>query len=129
MMSIHQIVAECDCTSPTMCRQAGRCLAKQHGPKNATNVAYEDLRIILEMAYDQSARGKGVERHANQLPWRDQPINTITQSVGLGFPAGQAVKKVTESLGMVKRNEYLAARREVLGAIVYLAALYHNIGE
>ena len=89
---------------------------------------YAALRAILEDAYAQAASGKGAERHANGRPWTEQPINTITEAVGVGFPAGQAVKKLTEAMGMLRRGEADAARREILGAIVYAAALAHHIG-
>ena len=90
---------------------------------------YTTLRAILDEAYAQSAEGKGAERHANGRPWADQPINTITATVGPGFPAGQAIKKLTEAMGMLRRGEGEAARREVLGAIVYAAAVAHHIGD
>lgn len=83
---------------------------------------YRSLKTVLDAAYDQSARGKGRERHANDLPFDKQPIMQITESVGVGFPLGQATKKITESAGMIARKEDQAARRELLGAIVYLCA-------
>ena len=85
---------------------------------------YEALREILREAYDQAAHGKGKDRHAGaDLQFTDQPIFTITRAVGLGFPAGQAMKKIIEAGGMATRGEIVAARRELLGAIVYTAAL------
>lgn len=83
---------------------------------------YRSLKQVLDRAYDQSARGKGKERHANDLPFDKQPIMQITNSVGVGFPLGQASKKITEAAGMLERNQPDAAVRELLGAIVYIAA-------
>lgn len=87
---------------------------------------YRSLKQVLDRAYEQSALGKGKERHANDLPFDKQPIMQITAAVGHGFPLGQASKKITEAAGMVSRNEHGAAIRELLGAIVYLcAAIIH----
>lgn len=91
--------------------------------------AYADLREALDAAYDQSANGKGKERHANDRAFTDQPILRITELVGHGFPLGQAIKKAQEAGGMVKRGEVEAARAELLGAIVYLAAAWVHLGQ
>lgn len=78
---------------------------------------YETLAKALNGAYDQAARGKGKERHANDLPFHLQPMQTLIQAHGLGFATGQVGKKAQESLGMDKD----AAIRELYGAIVYAA--------
>ena len=93
------------------------------------NTGYEDLRGILDESYAQSAEGKGRERHANDLPWDKQPILQITRAVGLGFPTGQAIKKIEEAVGMVNRGQSDAAARELLGAIVYAAAAIRYVRE
>lgn len=93
------------------------------------NTGYEDLRGILDEAYAQSAEGKGRERHANGRSWDQQPILQITRAVGLGFPAGQAIKKIEEAVGMVNRGQSDAAAREILGAIVYAAAAIRYVRE
>ena len=90
---------------------------------------YGALQDILDAAYDQSAKGKGVERHGNGLPWTQQPIMAISRSVGIGFPTGQAVKKITEAVGMLRRGDAAAAERELLGAIVYVAGAIQWIRE
>ena len=90
--------------------------------------AYADLREALDAAYEQSASGKGKERHANDRAFTDQPILRITELVGHGFPLGQAIKKAQEASGMVKRDEIEAARAELLGAVVYLAAAWVHLG-
>jgi hypothetical protein len=53
----------------------------------------------------------------------------IGRMVGMGYQTGQAMKKAQEAGGMVSRQQYEAARAELLGAINYLAAAYILIGE
>lgn len=83
---------------------------------------YEPLQRILSAAYDQSANGKGRERHAGGRPFEDQPIMVIGRMVGLGYQTGQIMKKSQEAVGMVSRGQHDAAKRELLGVIVYAAA-------
>lgn len=90
---------------------------------------YEHLRAILDAAHDQAAYGKGRDRHANELPFVQQPIMQITRDEGLGFPIGQARKKASEAHRMAKRCEYDRAEADLLGAIVYLAAAVLAIRE
>lgn len=90
---------------------------------------YAQLRSVLDLAYDQSAKGKGKERHANARPFVDQPIMQISRMVGLGFPTGQVQKKVQEAGGMVKAGRPEAAQAELLGAIVYCVAAWLLIQE
>ena len=82
---------------------------------------YEDLAEVLTAALMQAAAGKGSERHGNGLPFAEQPMAQITRAHGLGFPLGQCEKKGREAVGMVARGEFDAARRELLGAINYVA--------
>ena len=89
---------------------------------------YVALKRVLDMAYEQASAGKGKERHANGKAFTEQPIFTITALVGLGFPLGQAMKKAQEARAMALRGEQSAAYRELLGAIVYLAAAAHDVG-
>lgn len=111
----------------SMC-PADTASAPDPSPKTAHFVdvpeGYEPLAAVLEMAFSQCAYGKGKERHANDYVFDEQPISWITQAVGPGFPVGQAIKKSTEALGMIKREKQGSARIEFLGAIVYLAAAY-----
>lgn len=79
---------------------------------------YDDLFNILALAYDQAARGKGKERHANNKPFNKQPIIELADKYGTGFLLGQAAKKLEESTGMT----YGADVKELLGAIVYTSA-------
>jgi len=80
--------------------------------------AYYDLFVVLQKALYQAQDGKGAERHGNGLSFTEQPALTITRAVGLGFPLGQAMKKIQES----QRMDTDAAKRELLGAVNYLAA-------
>lgn len=82
---------------------------------------YEELKRVLLLAFDQAARGKGKERHANDLPFHQQPIQTISDLIqSPGGLAYQIMKKTQEALSLptIERQ-----RRELLGAIVYTAAL------
>lgn len=79
---------------------------------------YEDLFNVLALAYDQAARGKGVERHGNGKPFNQQPIMRLAEAFGSGFLLGQASKKLEESTGMGFGRDV----KEIFGAIVYSAA-------
>lgn len=79
---------------------------------------YYPLFAVLNDALNQAQVGKGADRHGNGEPFTDQPVLTITRAVGLGFPLGQAMKKIQEC----QRMDTDAAKRELLGAINYLAA-------
>lgn len=83
---------------------------------------YGPLAAVLRDAYDQSAKGKGKERHANGKPFLMQPIMSIGRMVGPGYPLGQAMKKAQEAGGMCSRGNVQAAKAELLGVIVYTAA-------
>lgn len=79
---------------------------------------YHELAWALLGAFEQASMGKGKERHANDLPFTEQRMQTISQ--GLGTETGliyQANKKSQESCAM----DTEAAVRELGGAIVYLA--------
>lgn len=90
---------------------------------------YETLAAVLQEAFDQAATGKGAERHANALPFHEQPMQRIARRRGLGFLLGQVDKKTEEAQGMLERGERAAWRREILGAINYLAgALIYTDG-
>lgn len=85
-------------------------------------VGYEKLAAVLQEAHDQAASGKGAHRHANGQPFEAQPSLAIARDEGSAFLTGQARKKIGEAGRMVNRGDAEAARREYLGAIVYLAA-------
>ena len=80
---------------------------------------YRSLYFVLLNALEQAANGKGKDRHQkNNEPFEEQPICSIARRVGIGFPLGQAMKKIDEAA----RMEQEAAVNELLGAINYLAA-------
>jgi hypothetical protein len=79
---------------------------------------YGPLLDVLVEALDEAQIGKGKERHATDKPFTQQPIMTIQGLVGRGYALGQAIKKTQES----QRLGDDAAKRELLGAINYLAA-------
>lgn len=83
---------------------------------------YELLANILTDAFEQSATGKGRERHGLGDPWDKQPIITLGREFGIGGTNFQSAKKMREAQKMAERGEYGAAERELLGAIVYAAA-------
>lgn len=83
---------------------------------------YRKLRTVLDKAYEQAAHGKGKERHANGRTFDRQPIAEIGRMVGIGYNAGQAMKKTQEAVGMASRGETEAAVRELYGVIVYAAS-------
>lgn len=91
---------------------------------------YETLAAVLRLAYEQSAKGKGRERHnKNSLPFNQQPILALARMVGLGYPVGQAMKKSQEAVTMAERGNAAGASAEFLGAIVYLAAAHIALNE
>lgn len=97
---------------------------EEDDPDNWTSVivkdGYDALFAVLRDALDQAQNGKGHERHADSdgQAFTEQPVLTISRAVGLGFPLGQAMKKIQEC----QRMDRDAAKRELLGAINYLAA-------
>lgn len=78
---------------------------------------YEKLDDVLARAFKQASQGKGKERHANDLPFHEQPMQQVNRMVGVGFSHGQAIKKIVESQNMPPEQ----AVHEILGAICYLA--------
>lgn len=82
---------------------------------------YERLHAAYQDAHHHAAYEKGNERHANDLPFHEQRMQTISQ--GLNSPDGmayQVIKKVQEGLQMEDAG---ARRRELLGALNYLAGI------
>ena len=79
---------------------------------------YDKLAEVLGRAFDQSARGKGKERHSKGEDFPNQPIVEGARRFGTGAMLFQAFKKSEESQRLPKDR----AVTELLGAIVYLAA-------
>lgn len=78
---------------------------------------YEELSAVLLRAFEQAAKGKGKERHANGEPFHEQVMQTGAHRFGVGALLFQAFKKSEES----QRLPHDRAVAELLGAIVYLA--------
>lgn len=94
-------------------------MASKQKDSNTPVPGYEKLQAVLLDAYNQSARGKGAERHqADEKAFEDQPILVGARHFGTGALLFQAFKKTEES----QRLDYARARAELLGAIVYLSA-------
>lgn len=90
---------------------------------------YHKLQEVLEMAFNQAARGKGKERHAEpDEKFEKQIICEVGRRLKDNIAAGplfQAVKKVYES----GRLPAPRAINELLGAIVYITAAITLIQE
>lgn len=88
---------------------------------------YEKLVDVLRMAHDHAAKGKGLERHANDLPFEQQRMLSITRLLksprGLAY---QVIKKVTEGLDLPTHKQQIA---ELLGAINYTAGIVIYLNE
>lgn len=87
---------------------------------------YEFLRAEFAAAAEQASGGKGKERHANDLPFEDQPILAITRLLE-GHPCGalayQVIKKTIEAGRLVELRGVDAAVAELYGAMNYSAAM------
>ena len=80
---------------------------------------YESLATVYDSAIEQASEGKGRERHAEAgEPYERQIICEVSRRVGLGYPLGQAVKKIYES----QRIGGERGVAELLGALNYVAA-------
>jgi len=94
---------------------------------------YDVLAEVLATAYLQAATGKGRERHSTGplgfQPWHLQPIMQMGRMVGPGGHAYQIQKKAQESVTMAGNKNFMGAKAEALGAIVYAAALFRLYAE
>lgn len=93
---------------------------------------YASLRTVLDSAFEQAAGGKGAERHANGLPFEDQPIMQITRLLGehpVAALAYQVVKKTVEAGRLYRIKGPDAAVREMQGTINYAAATILRLQE
>ncbi|EBQ9226623.1 hypothetical protein DLQ85_21905 [Salmonella enterica subsp. enterica serovar Virchow] len=82
---------------------------------------YSELVKVLHDALTQAAYGKGRERHANDLPFPQQPMNAISDLIG--SPLGlvyQVCKKVVEGVNLPTHDQRV---RELLGVINYTAGI------
>ena len=80
---------------------------------------YISLGLVMQSALEQASKGKGRERHASEgEAYEGQIICEVARRVGLGYPLGQAVKKIYES----QRIGGEKGVAELLGALNYVAA-------
>lgn len=82
---------------------------------------YSELVKVLHDALTQAAYGKGRERHANDLPFSQQPMNAISDLID--SPLGlvyQVCKKVVEGVNLPTHDQRV---RELLGVINYTAGI------
>jgi len=87
---------------------------------------YHKLLRVLNEAYIQASVGKGKERHATSEAFEKQHMVRGGQLFGVGGPLFQAHKKIEECVRLDKASR----RRELLGAIVYIAgAIISEEGE
>lgn len=82
-----------------------------------TETKYKALEQVMLRAYNQAVNGKGAERHGQDRPFTEQPMQQLIKLYGLGFALGQAGKKLQEA----QRMDTEKAVHELLGAIVYIA--------
>ena len=79
----------------------------------------------LQEAFDaviaQVTTGKGQRHGGGEQPFFEQPWFSTTQQVGIGFPLGQAMKKLGESSSKPDAESF---ETELLGAIAYAAMAY-----
>lgn len=108
------------------CRRTIEELHTQIAAQATIQPGYEPLAKVLQAALDQSALGKGRDRHATTgKPFLSQPICEIGRMVGIGYNVGQAMKKGQEAMRLPTER----AQAELLGAIVYMASAYLLLGE
>lgn len=85
----------------------------------AVKEGYEALFEVLVEALNQAQGGKGHERHAQDMPFLDQPIVRLGMMYGPGGPGQQVGKKTQEAM----RLPHSRGIAEMLGAINYAAAM------
>lgn len=89
-------------------------------PADQNAKLYASLHDVLERAYKQASVGKGHERHAQGLPFDEQPMQLISNLID--SPEGmryQAVKKIQEAARLAPDHQ----THELLGAINYIAGI------
>lgn len=80
---------------------------------------YDSLSFVLDQAFNRAAKGKGKERHADDLPFEQQDICQELRIFDSISPAlFQARKKIKET----RRLDREGAINELLDAVVYLSA-------
>lgn len=87
---------------------------------------YEKLRESFDNAADQASQGKGKQRHACDNAFEDQ-LMCSAQRLLKDHPCGglayQVIKKTVESGRILKLYGVESARKELWGAMNYLAGM------
>jgi hypothetical protein len=83
---------------------------------------YEKLADVFQLALDRSQGGKGKERHANDLPFHEQPI--IRHTFGEDADLYQCFKKALEIPKIKEKHGVETAMKECLDIMVYAAAAH-----
>ena len=95
---------------------AGGTTVKENAPVSA-----HPIQEVFDAAIAQVTTGKGQRHGGGEQPFFEQPWFTTTQQVGIGFPLGQAMKKLGESSSKPDAESF---ETELLGAIAYAAMAY-----
>lgn len=87
--------------------------------EDVSPVYVDSLKRILNNAYNQSAKGKGIERHGATGKTFDQQqiVSFGVTTKSINYNIGQANKKILEALNLPAAK----AIHELLGAINYVA--------
>ena len=85
------------------------------------SVPAHPLQEVFDAVIAQVTTGKGQRHGGGEQPFFEQPWFTTTQQVGIGFPLGQAMKKLGESSSKPDAESF---ETELLGAIAYAAMAY-----
>jgi len=88
---------------------------------------YNNLKNILDGAFEQAKNGKGKERHeTNDKPFEEQhmcSIQRLLKNHPTGGLAFQSIKKIVEAGVLYNQNKIEEAKKEILGAIIYTAGM------
>ena len=87
----------------------------------SSNIVDHPLQEVFDAVIAQVTTGKGQRHGGGEQPFYEQPWFTTTQQVGIGFPLGQAMKKLGESSSKPDAESF---ETELLGAIAYAAMAY-----
>ena len=85
------------------------------------SVPKHPLQEVFDAVIAQVTTGKGQRHGGGEQPFFEQPWFTTTQQVGIGFPLGQAMKKLGESSSKPDAESF---ETELLGGIAYAAMAY-----
>lgn len=125
LVDLQTIVADQASNPPARPAEESNSVAEAHATGAEFSIrevkvlpGYECLFDVLVAALEQAQSGKGAERHANDLPFNRQPMQSVADATGsIDGMLFQMMKKARESSGMPLDRAVL----ELLGSIVYAA--------